>query len=144
VKFVITGLPRTRTAWFSAYFTNGVEHCYHEAIRDGINLGLSEGTADCGYALFPWWAERQGDHKLVIIERPVEEVNKSLIQINYPAEGTNFLADRLAELDGLRIIYGNINDEIHKIHEYLSIPFDQQRFDLFKELHIVGTRYVKS
>ena len=38
-NFFITGLPRSRTAWFSTFFTGNNSFCYHEIIRvsDGFD-----------------------------------------------------------------------------------------------------------
>jgi len=141
MKFVITGLPRCRTAWFAAYFTNGVEHCYHEPIPKGILIGDNEGASDCGYVISPDWATAIGEHKLVIIHRNPRKVHDSLINIGLGMTGLKDLADRLYEYKGLHIQYHEINDKLPEIHEYLGIPFVQERAALFCDLRIEGMAY---
>ena len=88
--FFIAGLPRSRTAWLANFLTTDESFCYHELTADCLDLAeMPEhfrrtgrrlvGDADTSLALlykpikklFPGarWA---------VIERPVEEVEKSL------------------------------------------------------------------
>jgi hypothetical protein len=81
--FLVTGLPRSRTAWLANLLTTGTTLCYHDAIRFGDPVELlmapidgvgARGIADsalCCYhdAIFACWP----DAPLVIVRRPFEE-----------------------------------------------------------------------
>lgn len=140
-KFVITGLPRSRTAWFSAYFTYGDIICYHEAFYHGIPLEGAKhvGNADCGYFVKDWDI---GEHGLVIIHRDPEDVARSLYRIGLD-EGIEYLpmvSERLYELDGLHVDYDDIDDRLEEIHDYLGLPgYDKKRAELFRNMNIQST-----
>ena len=137
-KFVITGLPRSRTAWFAAYLTHGDVLCYHEAFYHHQQLegAYHVGTADCGYALRDWGI---GKHGLVVIHRDYKDVAKSMRAIGLVDEigYLPILAERLQELDGLHIEYSEIDDRIEEIHDYLGLPgYDKKRAELFSKMNI--------
>ena len=137
-KFVITGLPRSRTAWFSAYLTQGDVLCYHEAFyhHQPLEGAPYVGTADCGYALRDWSI---GKHKLVVIHRDYKDVAKSLKAIGLEDEigYLPILAERLRELGGLHIEYSEIDERLKEIHDYLGLPrYDKKRAELFTKMNI--------
>ena len=139
-KFVITGLPRSRSAWFSAYLSNGNVRCYHEAFYNRIALNGYEhvGTADCGYLLVPDLVKALGEHKLVIIHRDPKDVAESVAAVGLPDE-IGFLpelAEMLEKLSGLHIGYNDIDERLEEMHEYLDIPYDAVRAEQFKQLNI--------
>lgn len=96
-RFLITGLPRSRTAWLSVAATTGMSICHHEP-GDGELQSVEEiwgqevsaayvGIADAGAGLhlaqiLETWAPRT-----LIVERPVHEVC---------ASATAFVGDRVA------------------------------------------------
>lgn len=51
MKYLITGHPRTRTAWLSAVMTAHGSPCYHDALTYGVPVGagLSDPGAACLY-----------------------------------------------------------------------------------------------
>jgi len=141
--FVITGLPRTRTAWFAAYFSQGKTICYHEATAHGNNMKNPNyhhvGTADSGYVLMPEWVETLGEHKIVTIHRPVDDVAESLSDINQ--DNTMWLLNRmvpiLETLPGLHVDYNDVNNRLREIHHYLELPdYDPERAKLFQTMNI--------
>lgn len=149
-RFVITGLPRSRTAWFSAYLSSGDVFCYHEAIRDERPLeGYPHtGTADCGYLLCPDWVESIGEHKLVVIHRNPANVVNSLKKMGIgnkeEYEALESLATALGHLNGLHICYDEINDRLEEMHDYLCLPnYDENRADMFKPLNIQTMNWSK-
>ena len=140
-RFVITGLPRSRTAWFSAYLTSGDVFCHHEAIPKNISLtGYPYvGTADCGYILCPDWVNSIGEHKLIIIHRDVNEVMASMKKIGLEDEigYLPMLAEKLYKLDGFHIEFNEINKALPQIHKYLGIPdYNEERALLFIDMNI--------
>jgi len=142
-KFVITGLPRSRTAWFAAYLTCGDVMCYHEAIPNNNQLSANTGTADCGYALCPDWVESIGRHKLVIIHRDCKEVAESMARIGLP-DTTGYLPDldrKLQKLNGLHVDFEDIDMRLEEIHNYLDLPYDKKRAELFSGMNIQSNRW---
>lgn len=154
-NFFITGLPRSRTGWFSSYFTDGGVQCWHEATnrvrsRDQYwqRMGLpgfeAIGNSDCGLWMADWAAYIPGA-PLVIIERDLEEVEASLVRQGiYGARSV--LEEGWAELrlaDGLRIRYEDIDVRLEEIHEYcVPTPFSEQRAKQFINANIQLSRIV--
>jgi len=142
MKFVITGLPRTRSAWFSAYLSQGPVYCHHEATFHGSSMDVPfdyVGNSDSGYILCPEWAEAQGPHKVVVIHRPVDEVEKSLASIGQ--KDTRWLLEQmepsLQALDALHVDFHDINKRIKDIHDYLGIPgYHPYRAALYSKMNI--------
>jgi len=137
-KFVITGLPRSRTAWFAAYLTQGDVLCYHEAFYNNLPLEGAPyvGTADCGYALKDWGI---GEHKLVVIHREPESVASSMRAIGLEDRFGYLpvLAEKLYKLDGLHVDFNEINERLEEIHDYLGLPgYDKKRAELFSTMNI--------
>jgi len=93
VNFYITGLPRSRTAWFANFFTYGDSFCYHEASKFWVhNKSLASvmsgadtryvGNSDSGLLLYFDEIIRDAPSaKWVIIKRDKNEVEKSLKRI---------------------------------------------------------------
>jgi hypothetical protein len=100
IRFFITGLPRSRSAWFANLFTWGDSICYHDALYDdavnslcwsnslrSLQSRLLNGTRGHSDAsnLLAWEHFRNWfpDAKWVVVERPLEEVLESSTAI-YP------------------------------------------------------------
>ena len=132
-----------RSAWFAAYFTEGHTYCHHEATFHNHSMDLPQfdhvGNADSGYVLRKDWVEAIGPHKIVIVHRPVEEVEASLRGIGQT--DTRWLLDQmvpvLEQLDGLHIHFDEINTRLKDIHDYLELPgYDPWRASLFSKMNI--------
>jgi len=142
-NFLITGLPRSRTAWFSAYLTQGDVLCTHEAVAHKLPMTSENhryvGTADSGYILDPDWMEEYEGIKIVIIERDTQECIDSLNKL-IPADCTwllNSMAKALKKVDALRVPFYDIADNLEAIHDYLGLPgYSQERAVLFSILNI--------
>ena len=50
MKYLISGHPRTRTAWLCALLNAHHSLCYHDVIGNEMNLGIDAGIADPGLA----------------------------------------------------------------------------------------------
>ncbi len=94
-SFVVLGLPRSRTAWFSRFLTYRDWYCGHEQLRYMRSLGdvrawLSQpntGTAETGAA--PFWRIFQKYSpgiKILTVRRPIEEVVHSLMNAGLAAD----------------------------------------------------------
>lgn len=141
-KFVITGLPRSRTAWFSAYLSTGDTFCHHEAIYHNLPMDLegyaNVGNSDSGYVLRPQWGEEQDEHKIVVIHRDIDEVRASLAAVGVFDARELLLdcSDKLEDLHGMHMNFNQVNDKLEDIHNYIGVPYDPDRAKLFKTLHI--------
>ncbi len=151
-KFVITGLPRTRGAWFAAYFTQGKTLCYHEATLNNSDMDVEGydhvGNADSGYIICPEWQDALGDHKVVVIHRNAGSVAEALDALPYEFGeqewALKMAARRLRAIEGLHIEFGEINPRLEEIHEYLGIPgYDAERAHLFFNLNIQSLDWSK-
>ena len=109
--YLITGLPRSRTAWMAAAATiEGRSYCHHEPLRwldqwddlfsviwNGRTSLEYLGVSDHGYGFFlPQIMDRRAPRTL-IIERPVAEVEASLRALGLePGNFCELLAQSLA------------------------------------------------
>jgi hypothetical protein len=146
-KFIITGHPRTRSAWFAAYLTCGDTYCSHEGIYyNNWPEGYENvGTADSSFPFLKSLVDIElGDYKLIVIERDIETVRASVLRLGLPDQHgwLEFCEGMLKMMKpGIRVKFEEIDQKLEQIHEYLEIPFDQRRADLFKEMHIESRHY---
>jgi hypothetical protein len=154
--FLITGLPRSRTAWMAAYLTNGRVMCKHEPLKylsdvselpDAIysEYHTHSGLSDSGAGYFLPWIMKNLDPPTVIIERDIEEVNHSM-QVNgyVMGDALRLLRERLHAFKYhprvLWVSYDSLNDKhtMEAIHFHLlpSVAFDEERFEQFKQFLI--------
>ena len=139
MRFVITGLPRTRTAWFAAYFM-GVKDtiCYHEASFMGNEMDVPYRNIGNSEAGVPQeWLDEFKPQKIVVVHRPVAEVERSLEIIGQPVKKgfIEALEERNQGIDGLHVDFYDIN--IEKIHDYLGLAgHDPYRAALFADMNV--------
>jgi len=121
--------------------------CYHEAIYNKQELSgyRNVGTADCGYVLCPDWVESIGQHKLVVIHRDYREVAQSVkdIDLEDTIDYLPKLAEQLRKLDGLHINFKDIDERLWEIHDYLDLPYDKERAELFIGMNIQSREWRK-
>ena len=157
-KFFITGLPRSRTAWLSSFFTGNDFFCYHEVLKISKNFnGAIEkmlnrketyvGNSDSSLSI---WAS-EIDHMLqrspiVIIERDIDEVTSSLTNL-WGCDPTRFLDLTLEHLEILKKRYNYISVDYNKLSDKLyleniwdfcipNIDFDKDKFEMLKTINI--------
>lgn len=121
IPFLITGLPRSRTAWLSAFFD-----CEHEGMagHDCVDsmLGDLEGNGNCDSSLCLFTdgvlsAAAEGRCNLVVIQRPEAEVRASLRAVW--KDDFNVTSDDI--LDELLPGYNQIKDSPHA----LLVPYSR-------------------
>lgn len=108
--YLITGLPRSRTAWMSVVATDEDSLCFHEPTAwlgqwDDIFPAIWHqrrdrryvGIADHGLGFHLPEIMRRAAPRTLIIERPADEVNASLARLGLPA--SNFCDLLLEALD---------------------------------------------
>lgn len=147
--FVIFSLPRSRSAWLSAYLSRPGAIVGHDI---GIGCASPEeflarlshrrGTCETG-AAFAWRLMPGNIHKIVV-NRPVEEVCASLARF-----GIDGIADeierRAAHLAEISAIPGTLTIDwrelshlpaIVELHQHCGVPFDHAWFAMMAELNI--------
>lgn len=154
--FIITGLPRSRTAWLSAFMSTGNAICHHEILKglsditelpDSLKSEFHKyvGTADSGAAFFlPWIAENM-DCPIVIIDRNIEDVDNSMRKIGCNIRpALDLLKETINKYERhpkvLKVPFDLLNEKriIQKIFWHLmpGEAFDEERYWLFKHLII--------
>lgn len=131
--FLITGLPRSRTAWFSVLTTTEASLCYHEPLfgmshwTDVYKLWRAgdrayTGVSDCcaGFHLKAILAEIAP--RTLIVERPIREVEASLAREFPKTKRSNFCELLAEKLNGVP------NSDLVK-----RVSFDMLRFPLVVE-----------
>ena len=158
-KFFITGLPRSRTAWFSTFLTGNNCFCYHEVLRissgfdDAIQKLLNRkemyvGNSDSS---MPIWMDKI-DHILhcspiVIIERDINEVTNILTNLFGEYNYTKLLDLTLEGLEIIKKRYNYISVDYNKLDKesYIemiwdfcipNIPFDKDKFETLKSINV--------
>jgi hypothetical protein len=136
MPFFVVGLPRSRTFWFSEYFNSYHKiHCHHELqnqclSREQFYAALDGddcvGDSDSGL-LVTDFQQHWPDAPTVIIERPIEDVRRSLAGIGLPMPPgvLELFQWNLDNATGLRVAYDDIDSRLREIHEYLvDVPYD--------------------
>lgn len=90
MSFLVTGLPRSGSTWMSVFLTEGINKCRHEAIattpsfKDYIEMHKKGiGNSDCSAILiFNEIIQRLPDLKVILLDRGIKEVEKSLRNAN--------------------------------------------------------------
>lgn len=160
MSFLVTGLPRSRTAWLSAFLTSGGAYCKHEGLLEGVDslvkwLNRSElhGDSDSGLPLV--WDQviprLESEPKIVVILRDREEVAESLSKywegIDFlrgldPVDLLNDLSVELEKIkkDALLIQYKDLEniDALRRVWEFClpELTFDLKRAELLTKLNI--------
>lgn len=140
MDYLITGLPRSRTAWLANYLTVGSSFCYHEGLKDCFDIGdlrmmkkapytgNSDSSAvffiDEMKALFP-------NMKIVVIDRNYQDVLNSL-EKDYAGPYTRYLvaATKTSKeytqnrYPHLLVKFKDINKRLDEITEY-CIPSEE-------------------
>jgi hypothetical protein len=138
--FFITGYPRSRTTWFSQFFTEMGVPCGHD--RLGKENSLDEylqssetiGDSDSGLLFFPNLNEIAPDAKVILIERDIGEVIKSLHNKYGGAYDSSIPLLRIAfenfkqNTKHLHVRYEDINNRLQEIWEYVTdLPYDKDK-----------------
>jgi|TARA_R100000655_G_scaffold100423_1_gene144856 hypothetical protein len=156
VDYLITGLPRSRTAWLANYLTVGSSFCYHEGLKNCFDIGdlrmmkkapytgNSDSSAvffiDEMKTLFP-------DMKIVIIDRDYKDVLKSIVKeydgpfVKYIISATKTSKEYTQKhYEHMLVNYNDINERIDEITDYCipnqEVPEERKQmlFDLKVEV----------
>lgn len=155
-RFFVTGLPRSRTAWLSAYFSCGTSFCYHEPMPKISSIdqigGLYDlpqyehvGISDSGLGFFASEIISKYGPRTIIVERKPEEVRRSLRELGVPDRFyvdvlRNALSDVAEHPLVLRVPFEALRDPsvMEQVHGHLlpGARFDRMRFDLMSKLMV--------
>ena len=150
MKFFITGLPRSRTAWLANWLSTGEVFCYHDIatrmLSDVEELpGFFErspykhtGVSDPSLGFF---MQRIVDlvPRILVVDRDIEEVQVDMERIGLPVSATNYLEVMRDHLWAVRhhpsvlwVPFERLDEQrvAQKIHLHLlpGVPFDETRF----------------
>lgn len=76
------------------------------------------------------------DSKTVIIERAIGEVNQSLSDLFDVSADMGWAKEKLNKLVGMRVPYDHLDDMLPQISNYIGIPYNRDRHDLFRCLNV--------
>lgn len=96
-KFVVTGLPRSRTAWMAAFLSTGETLCLHEpsyrmmSIEDlneilDTNFYKHIGVSESGLGFFAPWILENLQCRMLVIERDFGDVERSMRKFGFPPQ----------------------------------------------------------
>lgn len=139
IDFMVLGLPRSGTAWMANLLTTDNSICLHESFmtyslnqidemeKDDKLLGISETSA-----IFDCDAINAHKAKKIIIERPLDEINASLMRIGFPMIDETF-CKLLKNLEGYRIAFDDLfkHDKVALVYkQLLGKTLDKNRHSL--------------
>jgi len=156
-KFFITGLPRSRTAWLSTFFSTGQAICYHEP-----TVGMSDitelpsvfdtetykyvGVCDSGIGFFAEWILENIQPRTLIVERDPSEVYASIVQMGLKTTRAelNYLASELKKFQSHPLVLWvpfealNTKRVMQKIFWHLlpGMAFDETRYKELSRFNI--------
>lgn len=146
-NFFILGLPRSRTMWFSEFFTYDGVTCLHEHLSPYTENKLLEGVR--GYAdTNPLMTRNYGDNPVLIIERDKKAIIDSILTSFDPPQSikcwkntvTNIVTNYQNMLDlvqpklCMRINFEDINDSLVVISQFLlpDKPVNEKRIEAYQ------------
>lgn len=148
IDYIVTGLPRSKTAWIANFLTVGDSFCFHEGFNRGVFHVDSKivGIADSGACInHKEIRDRFPNAKWVIVKRDVEEVNKSLINVvGFDEEVTEIVTQKFVEgLAEIEVMYNPLIipfnfslEHLIKMCDYLGVQCSVDRYYLLRDLNI--------
>lgn len=131
IKFLVLGLPRSRTAWLSVFLSHDGNYCHHEGINGCRSLSeyyaKVDGYGDSTTAGMLCYGL---DVPTLIIERDPSYAIKYCEEVfrysgDVPMRDLRF---RLNRVKGLRVHFDTINDRLEEIWAYLiGTPYNDER-----------------
>lgn len=157
--FVIAGLPRSRTAWCAAFFSNYPAMCYHDRIGTLENINDLKylfrnpyythiGISDTVAGFFMPWVMEHLNAKVMVIDRDIEAVELSLMQLNMPTgKYLDYMREQMRQYknhpDVLWMPFEALSDKraMQKawFHLLPGMPFDEERYEMFNRMNIQVT-----
>lgn len=146
--FFVLGLPRSRTAWLANFLTYGDSFCYHEGL-DGCSTVQEykqkiQGCGDSSTGLYLLDINKEfPDTKRIIIEPDSKDIEraKKFTETYFPQvpkEWVEYLYYKLMQVDGPRVPFKEINNNLEFIWTYLipDKPFNKKRADQLMNMNV--------
>lgn len=155
-KFLITGLPRCRTAWLSVLCTIGGSMCYHEPMARMVDISDLEqiysseyykhiGVADSGLGFFLDWILKNMAPRTLIVERDPKEVTESLFKLGVARSNySHLLLEKLQEFRDHPLVMWvpfealNTKRVVQRVFWHLlpGMAFDEERYEQLEKTKI--------
>lgn len=144
-NFFILGLPRSRTAWLSAFMNYGGAFCYHEGINGcssveeyRTKLGSDRGDSLTGATLIGIQELFPYAPKVIIDSDPKKAIDFAVEVYNfYNPEFFHNMKRQLDSIPGLHIDVNDIDDRLPEIWQHLQrTKYDEERGELIKKLNV--------
>jgi hypothetical protein len=127
--FFITGLPRSRTAWFSAFMTASGFPCLHEGVNGCKTIKeykrkvshISDSNTAFGMLS-------------IDIDRPTLIIHRDA---RHDSEEMKSASQRLSGISGMHVNFDDIDNKINDIFLYLTgVEVDLSVYNIFRMLNI--------
>jgi len=150
IDFMVLGLPRSGTAWMANLLTTDTSLCLHEPLiensleqLDSFDYKFKLGISDTSAGFF---AQKINNHpaKKVIINRTLDDMNFSLINLGFPTM-TKKALEMLNAIDGYRINFDDLFEykKIAFVYEFLiDKTLDKKRYDLLCKMNVQNTNAI--
>lgn len=128
MKRMITGLPRSRTAWMSAWMTAHGAPCIHEMLAKVPSWGayrahLERYADSCTYG---WMLDEGEFDRILVIERDPDAISASLRKMT---DDSRFHVDDWADaeavfgkIDALKVPFSDLDLWLPAIHAFFELP----------------------
>lgn len=158
IPYFICSLPRSRTAWLANFLSYGPSHCFHEPfnehfVEDLRTTFLSTGKEYVGISdslstlFIADLLDTFPEAKLVLIRRPVLEVDQRLTELGLPCR------DLLFHLDlALNAIESKYNPLVVNFHDFDApgiwnflmpeVPLNSERTKMLENFNITVPKSV--
>ncbi len=141
---LIVGLPRSRTAWLSAFMSQSSTYFHHEAIdgcksideyRNKVN-GCGDSTTG-----FPFLKGEMENKKIVIIKKNNEQIEDCIKWSDETfgidsRELVGEMNNQLNDIDGLVVFQSEIDDRLRDIWEFLVDDTWDNRYSNLSKLNV--------
>lgn len=128
MKRLVTGLPRSRTAWMSVWMSVHGAPCIHEMLSvvpsyAAYRAHLERFADSCTYG---WMLDEGEFDKILIIERDPADVSKSLramtrdsrYHVDYWGDAPHILDD----MNAMKVPFEGLDAHLPEIHRFFELP----------------------
>jgi hypothetical protein len=135
MKYLVTGLPRSRTLWMSKFLPN----CMHEVAHDLDSLDEldridTDGISDSGLGFHLAWILENLKVPVLIINRDIKDVEQSILDLNlgYPASNIcDVLLEKLTAQKNhplvLWVDFDEIDTRMQEICAHLKVHYIEEK-----------------
>ena len=143
IEFMLLSGPRCGTTWAANWLTTDTTLCIHDPLYEHHYTTLDDmesdkvlGVSCTGLFNFPEWVNKHPARK-IILRRPQGEISASLEAIGLPDIQCE---KKLEAINGTHVYWLELfNNPIHIYETLLQQPFDVERHELLKSIHMQPT-----